>query len=340
MKITSLIITLSVAILCLACGESSNQSVNVYSHRHYDIDKQLFQEFTEQTGIQVNVVSASADELIKRLEIEGMDSQADMLITVDAGRLHRAKEKNLLQEIQSDVLNQNIPANLRDPDGFWYGLTTRARILVYSKERIKPEQLSSYEDLTQSNWRGKILCRSSGNIYNQSLLASIIATQGKQTAKEWAERMVHNFSRDPKGNDRDQMKAIAAGIGDVAIVNSYYVGKMINSSDEEERKVAEQIGVFFPNQNGRGAHINTSGAGIAASAKNKENAIRLLEFLSGIQTQEEFAAGNYEYPVNPEAKVSSLLESWGNFKADTLNLAMLGKYNRDAVMIFDEAGWK
>ena len=341
LKSISVLLLFVTGLFVFACSDSGEDNiVNVYSHRHYDIDKQLFREFTDKTGIQVNVVSASADELIKKLEIEGLDSPADLLITVDAGRLHRAKEKGLLQAIQSNSLDKNIPLNLRDPEGYWYGLTIRARLLVYSKDRVNPERLSSYDDLTKPNWQGKILCRSSGNIYNQSLLASMIATQGKQAAKQWAEKIVKNFARDPKGNDRDQMKAIAAGIGDVAIVNSYYVGKMITSSIEEERKVAEQIGVFFPDQNGRGTHINTSGAGVTASAKHKENAIQLIEFLSNLETQEKFAEGNFEYPVNPNAKRSALLESWGEFKADTLNLALLGKYNREAVMLFDEVGWK
>ncbi len=328
--------------LLVACAKQTENDnvVNVYTHRHYEIDKQLFEKFTEETGIDVNVISASADQLIERLDIEGKNSPADLLITVDAGRLHRAKEKGLLQAIDAEKLKSNIPGQLRDPEGFWFGLTKRARIIVYSRERVNPEQLSTYEALADERWKGKILVRSSGNIYNQSLLASIIVANGKVASREWAKGLVANLARNPKGNDRDQVKAIAAGIGDAALVNSYYVGRMMNSGDAAEKTAAEKVGVFFPNQEGRGTHINVSGAGVTASAKHKENAIKLLEFLSSVEVQEQFASANYEYPVNPKAKNSALLDSWGAFKADNVNLTSLGVNNSDAVKIFDEVGWK
>ena len=313
--------------------------VNVYSHRHYATDKQLFKLFTEKTGIKVNVVKADADQLIKRLEIEGSNSPADVLITVDAGRLYRAKEKGLLQPIVSEVLNQSIPSHLRDPAGHWFGLTTRARVIVYSKKRVDPSELDTYEDLTSAKWKGRVLVRSSHNIYNESLLASIVASEGADIARKWAKGMVQNFARKPKGNDRDQMKAIAARIGDVAIVNTYYVGLMLNSDSENERKVARELGIFFPNQKGRGTHINVSGAGVTAHAKNKESAIKFIEFLSSKEAQQTFAKANYEYPVNPDVQIPSLLQSWGTFKAEKINLSLLGRYNRVAVKIFDEVGW-
>ncbi|MFC2187795.1 Fe(3+) ABC transporter substrate-binding protein [Fulvivirgaceae bacterium LMO-SS25] len=320
--------------------ETEQEVVNVYTHRHYEADQQLFDQFTTETGIAVNVVSASADELIQKLELEGEGSPADVLITVDAGRLHRANEKGLLQAVQSDILNQNIPSKFRNPEGYWFGLTYRARILAYSKERVTPEELSTYEDLANENWKGRILTRSSENIYNQSLMASIIAANGEEVAEQWASNVLANMAREPKGNDRDQVKAVAAGEGDVAIVNTYYIGIMLNDENPEEKLAAEQVGIFFPNQNDRGTHVNISGAGVTKYAPNKENAIKLIEFLSSESAQGTLANINYEYPVNPNVEHSELLKSWGNFKSDELNLSVLGENNQKAVMIFDRVGWK
>ncbi|MGY6741718.1 MAG: Fe(3+) ABC transporter substrate-binding protein [Cecembia sp.] len=327
--------------LMFACGSGEKQEVvNVYTHRHYEADQKLFDMFTEATGIKVNVVSASADELIQKLELEGPNSPADVLITVDAGRLHRAEDKGLLQAVNSATLNTNIPAKFRDPEGFWFGLTYRARILAYSTERVNPEELSTYEALTAPEWKGRVLTRSSENIYNQSLLASIIAHHGAEGAQEWAAGLLANMARDPKGSDRDQVKAVAAGEGDVAIVNTYYIGIMLNDSNEEERKAAEKIGIFFPNQEDRGTHINISGAGVTKYAPNKDNAIKLIEFLSESSSQEFLANINFEYPVNPSTEFSDLLKKWGSFKSDDLNLSVLGEKNAEAVMIFDRVGWK
>ncbi|RPA67695.1 Fe(3+) ABC transporter substrate-binding protein [Cyclobacteriaceae bacterium YHN15] len=331
----------SFGVILFSCGSADKQEiVNVYTHRHYEADQKLFDMFTEATGIKVNVVSASADELIQKLELEGANSPADVLITVDAGRLHRAESKDLLQAVNSDILNANIPAKFRDPEGYWFGMTFRARILAYSKERVNPEELSTYEALTEDQWKGRILTRSSENIYNQSLLASIIANNGKETAEQWAAGLLANMARDPKGSDRDQVKAVAAGEGDVAIVNTYYIGIMLNDANEEERKAAEKISIFFPNQGDRGTHINISGAGVTKYAPNKENAVKLLEFLSNKESQEFLANINFEYPVNPNAEFSDLLKQWGSFKADDLNLSVLGDNNSEAVVIFDKVGWK
>ncbi|NHE59445.1 Fe(3+) ABC transporter substrate-binding protein [Cyclobacterium plantarum] len=323
----------------ISCKENTGEEVNVYTHRHYDADQQLFDAFAEETGIKVNVVSASADELIQKLELEGEGSPADVLITVDAGRLHRAKEKNLFQAVDSEVLNANIPSKFRNPEGMWFGLTYRARILAYHKERVNPDDLDSYESLTEEQWKGRILTRSSENIYNQSLLASLIVAHGADAAEEWAAGLLNNMARDPKGSDRDQVKAVASGEGDVAIVNSYYIGIMLNDANEETVKAAKQVGIFFPNQNDRGTHINVSGAGVTRHAPNKENAIRLIEFLSGEKAQGVLANVNYEYPVNPKVAPSELLQSWGDFKADEINLSLLGENNSEAVIIFDKVGW-
>lgn len=314
--------------------------VNLYTHRHYESDEVIFSRFTEETGIKINVVKAGADELIERLKSEGSASPADLLITADAGRLVRAKDAKLLQPISSEGLEANVPENLRDPEGYWFALTRRARILAYAKDRIDPSELSTYEALADPIWRGRVIARSSSNIYNQSLLASIIANVGEEKATEWATAVRKNMARPPQGSDRDQMRAVAAGLADVAIVNTYYLGLLINSTEKADQKVGQDIGVFFPNQEGRGAHINISGAGVTKSSKNKENAIRLLEYLVDEKQQASFASANHEYPVNPNAEWSPLLTSWGAVKADELNLSELGKQNAAAVQAFDKAGWE
>ncbi|GAA0178322.1 Fe(3+) ABC transporter substrate-binding protein [Clostridium sediminicola] len=314
--------------------------VNLYTDRHYDTDQELFDLFEKETGIKVNVVTGKSDELIERLAREGADTEADLLITADAGRLFRAKDSGLLQSSTSEVLEKNVPENLRDEDKEWYGLTVRGRVIVYSKDRVNPSELSTYEDLTSEKWNGKILVRASNNIYNQSLLASFIAINGEESAKTWAKGVVNNMARDPQGNDRAQATAVVAGEGDLAIMNTYYVGKMLNSSEPEEVKVAENVGVFFPDQEGNGTHINVSGIGVTKHANNTENAIALMEYLTSAEAQKVFAEANYEYPVNPEVEPSELLKSWGEFKTQNIDLSLLGKYNTEAVKIFNEVGWK
>lgn len=316
------------------------EEVTVYTHRHYPADKQLFAQFEDATGIKVNVVNAKADELIQKMSTEGEQSPADVLITVDAGRLERAKNKGLLQPIISDKLNKIVPDYLKDVDNQWYSLTKRARVVVYAKDRVNPESLSSYDSLVENKWHKKLLIRSSSNIYNQSLLASIIANEGEDKATKWAKGIVNNFARTPKGNDRDQVKAVVAGEGDIAVVNTYYIGKLLNSSNPEEVTAGKGVGIFFPNQNTNGTHINVSGAGVAKYAPNKDNAIKFIEFLLSKNSQKVFAEANYEYPVNPEVSPSELLKSWGEFKEDTLSLQKLGENNKKAVMIFDTVGWK
>ena len=329
------VLVLAAAGAALAGGE-----VNLYSHRHYDTDQVLYGRFEKQTGIEVNVIQGKADELIARLAREGAASPADILMTVDAGRLVRARSMGLLKPATSALLQANVPAHLRDPAGHWVALTQRARVFVYHPDRVSPGELSTYADLAHPRWKGRILIRSSSNIYNQSLLASIIAHEGESGAAAWAAGVVANMARTPQGNDRDQMKAVAAGEGDLAIVNTYYVGRLIDSEDEYEREVGEQVRVFFPNQEDRGAHVNVSGAGITMSARNRDNAVKLLEFLTGAEAQELFSAANYEYPVNPAVSPSNLLRSWGGFTADDLPLNRLGELNADAVRVFDRAGWR
>lgn len=352
MKRKSLIVSISTALLTasilVGCGSKpadtsaakKDQVVNVYSERNYDVDKQLYADFEKKTGIKVNIIEGTGDELIERLEREGKDSQADMFITADVGRLHKAKEKGLLQSSLSDTIAKNVPENLRDKDSNWIGLTMRARVIVYAKDRINPSQLSTYEDLASDKWKGKVLVRSSSSVYNQSLLASFIAINGEEKTTEWAKGIVSNFAREPKGNDRDQAKAVVAGEGDVAIMNTYYVGLLANSSNPEEVKVAEKIGVFFPNQSTNGTHINVSGTGVTNSSKNKENVIKLIEFLTSADAQKSFASVNYEYPVNKDVEPSDLLKSWGEFKTQNINLTVLGENNKKAVEMMNKVGWK
>jgi len=355
MKIQQLTATLLIiSVLLTACGRGSDNKrqkqdqketsqpgvVNVYSHRHYEVDEKLFDQFTEKTGIEVKVVNASADELIKKLSMEGKSSPADVLITVDAGRLYRAMEKDLLQPVSSATLEQNIPERFRDPKGHWYGLTYRARVIVRHKERVDSAAITTYEGLADPKWQDKLLIRSSSNIYNQSLLASIIAHKGEKAAKNWAEGLVSSMARQPKGGDRDQIKAVAAGEGDLAVVNTYYLAHLLNSENKAEVKAGQQVDVVFPNQNGRGTHINVSGAGVTKHAPNQENAIAFLEYLSSREAQSQFAAANYEYPIRDDVEKADILASWGDFKKDTISLNTLGRLNHKAVKIMDQAGWK
>ncbi|MBM7662702.1 iron(III) transport system substrate-binding protein [Bacillus mesophilus] len=314
--------------------------LNLYTARHYDTDDAIYAAFTEETGIKVNVIKGEGDELMERLTREGEATQGDVFITVDAGNLHRAKEQDLFQPIVSETVNSNIPAKLRDADNQWVALTQRARVIVYSKDRVNPSDLSTYEALTDAKWQGKVLIRSSENIYNQSLLASFLELNGEEKAKEWATGIVANMAREPKGGDTDQIKAVVAGEGDVAISNTYYVGRLINSTDPEDVKVAEQVGVFFPNQDTNGTHVNVSGIGLLKHAKNTENAVKFIEFMTSAKAQGSFAEGNNEYPANPSVEASETLKSWGEFKTQEIDMTILGEKNADAVKLYNEVGWK
>lgn len=318
---------------------SEDRVVNIYTDRHYDTDQALYDQFTEETGIVVNVVKAKSDELLVRLETEGEDTEADLIVTSDAGRLVRAQNKGLLQPFASQEILANVPEQFREQDQYWTALTMRARVIAYSKERVDADELSTYEALTEPEWEGRVLVRSASNIYNQSLLASFIELNGANEAEAWAKDIVANMARTPEGNDRDQMKAVVAGEGDVAIVNTYYVGKLLNSSDPYEVEVGEKIGIFFPNQETTGTHINVSGAGVTKFAKNQTEAEALLVFLTGEEAQGDYANANYEYPVNPKVEASELLKSWGSFNWQHLNLSVLGQNNDEAVKIFQRVGW-
>ena len=314
--------------------------INIYTHRHYDSDKILFKKFTDITGIEVNVIKGSADQLIQRLQSEGKNSPADILLTVDAGRLVRAKDMGLLEPVSSKILTKNVPEMMRDSENHWFGLSVRARVIAYAKDRIKKNELSTYEDLADPKWRGKIVVRSSNNIYNQSLLASLINANGSKKALKWAKSVRNNMARKPRGNDRDQARAVASGVADLAIINTYYLGLLANSSDKADREVAEKLNIFFPNQNGRGTHINISGVAVTKSSKNKKEAIRFIEFLTDEDNQRIFSEANYEYPLDYNNSKSKIHLKWGRFKADSIDLSILGKNNAEAVKIFDLAGWE
>jgi iron(III) transport system substrate-binding protein len=315
--------------------------VNIYSARKENLIKPLLDQFSAETGITTNLITAKADELLTRMTNEGRNTPADILITVDAGRLHRAMQANVLQPVHSSIIEKNVPPHLRDPDGYWVGLSQRARVIFYAKDRVKPEQLSTYENLADAKWNKRICIRGSGNIYNQSMVASMIAAIGKEATQQWTQGLIDNLARPPKGGDRDQIKAAAAGQCDIAVANTYYYGKMLeNKKDAGQREAANKMAIFWPNQNGRGAHINVSGAGISKYSKNRDNAIRLLEFLVGPEAQAWYASVNYEYPVSADAKIKGLLADWGSFKADTVNLSKLGELNAEAVKTMDRAGWK
>ena len=326
-------------VLGAACGRS--EEVNVYSYRKEALIKPLLDRFSAKTGIKVNLVTGKADALFQRLKNEGENSPADVLITVDAGRLHRAMDAGLLQPIDSTVLNAAVPGHLRDPANHWFGLSVRSRPIMYRKDKVDPARLSSYEALAGPEWRGRVCIRSSSNIYNQSLLASMIASDGEARAEAWARAIVANMARAPQGNDTAQLKAVAVGECDIAITNTYYLGRLQNSDDEADRKIGEAIGVFFPNQDGRGAHINVSGIGVTRHAKNRSGAVKLMEFLVSDEAQAWYAEKNYEYPVKASVPVSDKIKAWGYpFKMDRLNLARLGELNATAVKTFDRSGWK
>jgi iron(III) transport system substrate-binding protein len=314
--------------------------VNIYSARKEALIKPLLDQFTVETGIKVNLVTGKADTLLKRLEIEGRNTPADILLTVDVARLIRAKDKALFQKIDSDLLKKVIPEYYRDADNQWFGLSLRSRVIIYAPDRVKEDELSSYADLADNKWKDRVCVRSSSNVYNQSLVAAMIANEGLEKTENWATGLVENFARPPKGGDRDQIKAVAAGVCDVALVNNYYLAGMLESSQEAELTAAKKIKLFWPDQAGRGAHMNVSGAGILKPAKHKKEAILLLEFLVGDYAQQWYADTNHEYSINPEIESSSILKSWGDFKADNLNLSLLGKYNTEAVMLMDRVGWK
>ena len=335
-------IILSILGLSLVLGQSVVQAdeVNVYSARKEALILPLLEKFKAETGIGFNLITAKADALLKRLESEGRSTPADIFITADAGRLQRARDAGVLQSVDNPILAARIPQNLRDKDNYWFGLSQRARVIFYAREKVDASELSTYEALADEKWKHRICIRSSDNIYNQSLVASMIEADGVDQTEAWARGLVANFARKPAGGDTDQLRAAAAGLCDIAIANTYYFGRLVNSDKEKDREVANSLGLFWPNQNGRGAHINVSGAGITKYARHREAAERLLEFLVSAESQTWYAEVNNEYPVVADAAIPATLVSFGKFKSDSLNLTFLGENNRAAVQLMDRAGWR
>lgn len=321
-------------------AHAQSQVLNLYSSRHYDTDQAFYENFTRQTGIRVNLIEGRDDEIIERIRQEGAGSPADILVTVDAGRLFRAQSMGLLQPVKSTAIEAAIPASLRDPEGHWFGFSQRARIIVYNKDKVRAGEIKSYEDLADPKWRGRLLIRSSNHVYNQSLVGSLIAAHGSERTEVWARGIVANLARAPQGGDTDQIRAVAAGVGDVAVTNHYYLARLMSSTKPEDRAVVEKIGFVFPNQDNRGTHVNISGAGLVKTAPNRANAIRFLEYLATAQAQRYFAEGNFEFPAVPSVTLSPILSSFGSFKTDSLNAAIYARNNADALRLMDRAGWR
>jgi iron(III) transport system substrate-binding protein len=319
---------------------SASGEVNIYSSRHYNTDEQLYAGFTQQTGIEVNLIEGKDDELIERVKSEGANSPADVLLTVDAGRLWRAEEAGLFAPVSSQLLTTKIPASLRHPENLWFGFSKRARVIMYNKNTVNPSELSTYENLADPKWQGRILMRSSSNVYNQSLVASLIAALGEQPTEQWCKGLVANLATPPEGTDTSNIEAVAAGQGDLTIANTYYLARYGKDKSSSKQAIFEQIGVFFPNQSDRGTHVNISGGGLMKAAPNQANAIAFLEYLVSSKAQEFFALGNNEYPVVAGVPIDSVVAGFGTFKADTTNVSAYGTNNAMAVQIMDRSGWK
>lgn len=320
--------------------EALAAEVNIYSYRKEHLIRPLLDAFTKSTGTKVNLVTGKADALLERLKAEGRNSPADVLLTVDAGRLIRAKQAGVLQPVKSAALDAAVPAQYRDPDGEWFGLSVRARVIFRSVDRVPASAIKTYADLADPKWKQKICIRSSKNVYNQSLLASRMAHDGAAAAADWAKGVVANMARKPQGGDRDQIRAVAAGECDIAVSNHYYYARLVTSKKAKDRAVAAKVVLVWPDQDGRGSHVNVSGAGVTKSAKNRAQAISLIEFLAGDAAQKIYADVVNEYPVRPGIDLSKTVSAFGPFKADALPLSRLATGQVEAVRIFDRAGWR
>ncbi len=339
MKIARFLCASAIAAIAVP-ALAQDKVLNLYSSRHYQTDEALYRNFTEKTGIRINRIEAGEDALIERMKNEGARSPADVLLTVDAGRLWRAEQAGLLQPIRSKVLESRIPGELRHPQGLWFAFSMRARPVFYAKGRVDPAAIRDYEDLAEPRFKGKVCVRSSSNIYNLSLMGSMIANVGPEKAEAWAKGVVANMARSPKGGDTDQLKALAAGECDIAIANTYYFVRLLKSAKPDERAAAAKIGVVFPNQGNRGTHVNVSGAGVAKNAPHRDAAIRFLEYLASPEAQAYFANGNNEYPVVGKVQGNPELAALGDFKRDSVNVSLLGRNQGAAQMAYDRAGWK
>ena len=340
MRLTGIITCTVISTLSLPVLAQENL-LNLYSSRHYQTDEALYANFTKTTSIKLNRIEAGEDPLIERLKNEGASSPADVLVTVDAGRLWRAEQMGLFQSVDSKVLAARLPDHMRTPNNQWFGFSARARVIVYNKAALKAADVQNYEDLADPKLKGKVCTRSGSHVYNLSLMSALIEHWGEAKAEQWAKGVVANFARAPKGGDTDQIKAVAAGECGVAISNSYYYVRLLASDKAEDRKVIESIGLVWPNQKSFGTHMNVSGAGVVKYAKNREAAVKYLEYLASDAAQGYFAEGNNEWPVVKSAPLNNkALASLGKFKMDTLNISALGKNQPLAQKIFDRVGYK
>ena len=336
-----LVVLFIVGIVLSGPTLAQEKALNLYSSRHYQTDEALYTGFAQKTGIRIHRIEAPEDALIERLRNEGIASPADILVTVDAGRLWRAEQAGLFQPVKSAELESRIPAHLRHPEGLWFGFSTRARVIIFNKDAVKPGEIRSYEDLAAPKWKGKICMRSSSSIYNLSLGAALLAHLGEPKAEAWARGVAANFARAPKGGDTDQIKAVAAGECALTLANTYYYARLARSQKPDEREAVAKTGVVWPDQDGRGTHINISGAGVLKNAPHRREAIQFLEYLASDEAQRYFADGNNEYPVVATAKTDNpALGALGAFKPDTLNVSALGRNQPAAQKLYDRAGWR
>ena len=329
------------ALLFALAASAQEKVVNIYSGRHYQSDEALYAGFTKATGIKVNRIEASEDAIIERIRNEGERSPADVMITVDAGRLWRAEQLGLFQPVKSKVLESRIPESLREPGGHWFGFSTRARVIAYNKARVKPGEITTYEGLADPKWKGRVCMRSSTNIYNLSLMGALIDHLGENKAEDWAKAVRANLGQEPKGGDTDQLKAVAAGQCDVTLSNQYYYARLARSQKPDEKEVADRLGIVFPNQGSWGTHVNISGAGVLKHAPHRDNAVKFLEYLASDEAQRYFADGNNEWPAVKSVKVDNpVLNALGDFKRDNINVAVLGKNQPSSQKIYDRVAWK
>lgn len=336
------ILAVSPMIASCSGSETANdeQVVNLYTARHYDSDLAIYKQFTKETGIKINRIDGRPDELVARMKAEGANGPADLFITADAGALWRAQDAGLFQPISSETLNARIPANLREPNGNWYGFTRRARIVAYDPAKVKPEDVDDYAKLATPRFKGKICVRSSDSVYNLSLVGALIQGWGKAKTTDWAKGIVANMARNPEGGDRDQIRAVGAGVCEIAITNSYYYIRMASGDNAADREVTQKAKLAFPSIDGQGSHLNISGGGVVRNAPNKENAIRLLEHFASAQSQTHISANNSEYPASPDVPPPAPVSAYMDFKAHPMNVADFAASQPEAQSIMSEAGWR
>jgi iron(III) transport system substrate-binding protein len=335
-------LAVALALAAFALGASAQENVvNIYSSRHYKTDEALYEGFTKQTGIKVNRIEGGEDALIERVRNEGPRSPADILITVDAGRLWRAEQLGLFQPVKSKVLESRIPESFREPAGQWFGFSLRARIIAYNKDKVRAGEIETYEQLADPKWKGRVCMRSSTNVYNLSLMGALIDHLGDAKAEQWAKGVRTNLAQDPKGGDSDQLLAVAAGKCDVTVSNQYYYARLARSEKAEEKQAADKLGIVLPNQKTWGTHVNISGGGVLKNAPHRDAAIKFLEYLASDEAQRYFADGNNEWPVVANLKLdNAVLATFGDFKRDRLNVAVLGKNQPSSQKIYDRVAWK